>query len=61
MPRSSMGSAQFVLEKALSLARRARAKEWTAQRLALRFQEYVAEQSKKRGKNTTIFVESKQL
>jgi hypothetical protein len=56
-----MGSAQFVLEKALSLARRARAANWTAERLALRFQEYVTEQSKKRRKNTTTVVEGKEL
>ena len=63
MPADSMGNAQWVLEMALRLARRARAEGWDEARLALRFNKFVAEQIRQsqRGKYRTIIVEGEVL
>lgn len=55
------GNAQFVLEKALSLARRARVEEWSAERLAKSFAIFVKVQKKEKGKKARIFVDLKAL
>lgn len=61
MERCNFGNAQFVLEKALSLGRRARSEEWTAERLARRFKELAKSQRSKRGTDTKVLVELKPL
>ena len=61
MSNHSHGNAQFVLEKALSLGRRAWAESWTSEKLKKRFGEFVTNQRKKRGKVTRIMVEGKAL
>ena len=55
------GNLQFVLEKALSLARRAREEHWSAEKLETVFTEYVALRRKDRGKKERIVVEGKVL
>ena len=58
----SMGRLQFVLEKALCLARSARAEGWGPERLAKVYKKFVAEQASRRSlKNEKIFVEGKAL
>ena len=61
MAGSNYGNAQFVLEKALSLGRRARAEGWTQERLAKRFGGLAKDQYKKKGREAKIFVEMKAL
>jgi hypothetical protein len=57
MPKMTMGNAQSVLEKALSLARRARVEGWCAEYLTLRFEEFVTLQGGKKGRGRKILVE----
>jgi hypothetical protein len=58
----SKGRLQFVLEKALCWARRARAEGWSRERLAKAYTKFVAEQSSRKGhKKGKIFVEGKAL
>ncbi|KAK3705453.1 hypothetical protein LTR37_013270 [Vermiconidia calcicola] len=55
------GKAQFILEKALALGRRARDEEWTEERLATHFGVLVRTQRKKKGTDTRILVDGKLL
>lgn len=55
------GNLEFVLEKALSLARLARAQGWSAEKLAKLFTQYVQERRNDRGKKLRIVMEGKLL
>jgi hypothetical protein len=52
---------QYIYEKALALARRAREESWTAERLESRFKHFVKQQQLRKGQVTTIYVEGKLL
>jgi hypothetical protein len=52
---------QFIMEKALALARRARHEGWTSERLADKFVAYAKQQRMRRFTVTTIYVEGKLL
>lgn len=56
-----MGTAQFVLEKALCLGRRARKEGWDANRLAKVFAKFAREQKKLSGRGKNMMVEGKLL
>ena len=59
--RYDTGNAEFVLGKALSLARWARSRKWSAEELAKRFTGFTKTQRRKKSRVDQILIERKAL